>query len=154
MLKKKLSSRIESLFEDLERESVQTRQVEHSAKRARVVPQQVPTFSEPAESSYPPPSRPEEKTESQELEQSSKELLGWRWECDASGKFIYCGEEVYSVLGISTDRFVGRLLTRFQLSPASIDLLDEIMVTADGEGRPVDVDVDYLNNRGSRFRCA
>lgn len=148
MLKKKLSSRIESLFEDLERDSIQTRQVEHPARRARAVPRQVPILPEPTESPFPPPPKPEEKAESKGLEQSSKELLGWRWECDASGKFTSCSEEVYSVLGISTDRFVGRLLTRFQLSPASIDLLDEVMVTADGEGRPLDVDVDYLNNRG------
>ena len=148
MSKKKFSNRIESLFEDLGRETAQTRQVERPPRPARSALLQTPALTEPVEPSYPPTSRPAVKIESPAPEQPSREVLGWRWECDASGKFTYCSEEVDTVLGIPSDRFLGRLFTRFQLSSGSIDALDEILITADGEGRPADVDVEYLNSQG------
>ena len=136
------------LFEDLERETAQTYQVERSPRSARSAPLQVPALSEPVEPSFPPPSKPTVEVEPPAPEQPSREVLGWRWECDASGKYTYCSEEIYTALGIPPDRFQGRLFTRFQLSPVSIDLLDEFLITVEGEGRPADIDVEYLNSQG------
>jgi signal transduction histidine kinase/CheY-like chemotaxis protein/PAS domain-containing protein len=148
MSKKKLSNRIESLFEDLGRETAQT----HQAKRAPRSPgfaslPEIP-FVDSIVPSLPLPAQPAVQGESPVLQPASQEVLGWRWECDASGRFSYCSEEVLNALGIPAERFLGRLFTRYQLSHASIDALDEILISSDGESLPVEVDVEYQNSQG------
>ena len=78
------------------------------------------------ESPIPLSSQPAVQDEIPVTKPASQEVLGWSWECDASGRFSYCSEEVLLALGIPAERFLGRLFTRFQLSHASIDTLDEI----------------------------
>lgn len=148
MSKKKLDTRIESLFADLEKETSQTRQVDHTPRQVRKVPLRVPDLSDAVEPFLPPRSEIETDIESTVPAQPTKEVIGWRWECDASGKYTLVSDEIQAALGISPDRFLGRLFTRFQLSPGSIDSLDEILLTTEGEARPTEVDVEFLDQHG------
>lgn len=148
MSKKRLSERIEKLFEDLEQETAQTHQVEPASRQAKAATQQVPGLTEFIEPTFPPSAEPAVPVQPRPPELLPSETPGWGWECDASGRYIHCDEEVLTALGIPGERFLGRLFTRYQLSPASIDLLDEVLLTAEGETRPVDVEVEYLNSQG------
>jgi signal transduction histidine kinase/DNA-binding response OmpR family regulator len=144
MSKKKLNTRIENLFADLEKETSQTLQVERSPIKVRSAGGKGSELNDLAKLFIPPPSVATE-SESSEGVQPMGEIYGWRWECDASGKYTYCSDEIFDVLGISPDRFLGRLFTRFQLSPGSIDLLDDYLISDDEAAEPTDIDVIYLN---------
>jgi signal transduction histidine kinase/CheY-like chemotaxis protein/PAS domain-containing protein len=148
MSKKKLTNRIESLFEDLGRETAQTHQAKRASKPAGSAVLPKISLIDAIESPIPIPSRPAAEVKPSLMKSTSPEVLGWRWECDASGKFSFCSVEVGDALGIPAEHFLGRLFTRFQLSHTSIDALDEILISSDGENRPVDVDVEYQNSQG------
>jgi signal transduction histidine kinase/CheY-like chemotaxis protein len=149
MSKKKLSNRIESLIADLAQETAQTN-AEVRLNRAPVKPYpEAVKLVTAVEPSFPSPAKAAQGAELAQAGQLKQGVLGWRWECDASGKFTYCSEEVSDVLGIPSERFIGRLFTRFQLSPSSIDTVDEILITSTaGEHHSFEVDVEYFSDQG------
>jgi GAF domain-containing protein len=72
---------------------------------------------------------------------------GWRWECDAEGRYTACGPEVRSILDLEAQAFLGQPLITFGLDPASVATLAAALET---DSFPVEVHVHYLSARGER----
>ncbi len=70
---------------------------------------------------------------------------GWTWECDVTGQYIACGPEVESVLGISADDFLGKMLQIYGLAAHSVT---NLRTALEGEQFPAETTLYYQSRQG------
>jgi GAF domain-containing protein/CheY-like chemotaxis protein len=73
-------------------------------------------------------------------------LDGWRWECDAEGRYLYCTSEVKGVLGIDPQEFVGKELKSFSIVPSCIETIEAAL---NAGVYPLSMNVYYQDRRGN-----
>lgn len=73
---------------------------------------------------------------------SNRPLRGWEWECDGSGLYTSCSEDVYAYLGVMPERFIGKPFGRFLLTPDSIE---EVQTAIQENNLPITIHLEYYS---------
>ena len=89
---------------------------------------------------------PDEARQSKALPPDFGQPAGWMWECDATGKVVFCSPEIEAGLGISAESFTGQGLFTFLLSEQSIAAL---AFWQENRSYPSEFDIEYTNQDGS-----
>jgi len=88
----------------------------------------------------------------------------WHWACDEDGVYTECGKEVYAVLGLRPEEFLGENIQAYALAPKSQIAIDYFLkageypaevpvyfISSEGEHIPVKMQINaVLNERGVR----
>ena len=155
MPKKKLHQRLDNLFAELEQEA------RHLPREAKVEAGESPAREGVSAERSPSGgfsadlSVAKSDTEARDLAEEALEartpaeeprLTGWTWECDGEGKYKRCSPEAADLLGIETEKFRGKRLSKFRLTPASSQTIEQAFHRAQF---PLEVVVEFVREDGS-----
>jgi hypothetical protein len=71
--------------------------------------------------------------------------ISWSWECDHQGFYTKCSPEVWDILGIKPDNFLGKPMSSYMLTPQSSRKLEVLLGTLTEETQ---INVNYQNDSG------
>jgi len=76
----------------------------------------------------------------------TKNLQGWRWECDGDARFTSCSPEIEQILNIPETEIIGQTLYSFAVSENTGKLLKDALF---GDTFPIEVNAEYHPSNNS-----